>query len=86
MYLLEREFYAIDKTIGWAKAAAENNSNFDTTSTAGTVAVATLFSTPASSTLRQAKPRTTASPGVYTYGTWYSEMDFATFTFKSGTT
>ena len=47
-YLLEREFYAIDKTIGWAKAAAELNSNFS----AGTVAVATLLDTPATSLLK----------------------------------
>jgi len=47
-YLLEREFYAINKTIGWAKAAAELNSNFS----AGTVAVATLLETPATSLLK----------------------------------
>jgi len=51
-YLLEREFYAIDKTIGWAKAAAENNSNFDVSSTSGTIAVATLLDTPATSLLK----------------------------------
>lgn len=47
-YLLEREFFAINQTIGWAKAAAELNSNFS----AGTVAVATLLEIPATEALK----------------------------------
>jgi len=50
-YLLEREFYAINKTIGWAKAAAELNSNFSV-STPDPFVVSTLLATPATSLLK----------------------------------
>jgi hypothetical protein len=44
--LLEREFYAIDQTIGWAKKAAEDDSNFSA-STPDPFLISTLLATPA---------------------------------------
>lgn len=47
-YLLERELFAIDKTIGWAKSAAVLNSSFSV----GTLLTTTLLETPSTEALK----------------------------------